>query len=305
MGDLTASRTIWELVASQHGVIAHGQLRELGMSEKAIKHRVARGRLRPLWRGVYAVGRLGLSEPGWWMAAVLACGAEALLSHGSAATLWGIRPARGPLIDVSVPRARAPRHPGIAVHRRSNLRAADARTRSGVPLTSPACTLIDIAASIGPRELEAAVNEADKLDLIGPEELRAEVDSTPPRPGLAALRNLLDRDALLLTDSELERRFIPLARRAGLPPPLSQQQVNGYRVDFYWPHLALVVETDGLRYHRTAAQQRRDRLRDQIHTAAGLRVLRFTHAHVRFEPAHVVAILSAVRTGSGRARAAA
>ena len=98
---------------------------------------------------------------------------------------------------------------------------------------------------------------------------------------------MLDRRTFRLTDSELERRFLPLARAAGLPVPLTRQRVNGFEVDFFWPDLGLVVETDGLRYHRTPAQQARDRLRDQAHTAAGLTPLRFTHAQVRFEPGHV------------------
>jgi len=300
---------IWELVESQHGVIAHRQLRALGLSEKAIKHRVSTGRLRPLWRGVYAVGRLGLADFGRWMAAVLACGPEALLSHDSAAALWGIRPARRLRIEVSVPRHRAPRHPGIAVHRRSNLRPEEAAARRRIPVTTPACTLVDIAPGLTSRELEAAVNEADKLDLIHPDELRADLDSMPRRAGIARVRHLVDRGAFVLTDSELERRFAKLARRAGLPTPQTQRNVNGFRVDFYWPDLGLVVETDGLRYHRTPAQQSRDRVRDQIHTAAGLTVLRFTHAQVHFDPAYVVEILGAtaesLRTGSARGRAGA
>jgi len=108
------------------------------------------------------------------------------------------------------------------------------------------------------------------------------------------LRELLDRRTFVLTDSELERRFLPIALAAGLPVPQTGRRVNGFKVDFYWPDLGLVVETDGLRYHRTPAQQARDRLRDQAHTAAGLTCLRFTHAQVRFDPDHVRATLTAV-----------
>lgn len=305
MGDLTASRTIWELVESQHGVIARHQLRLLGLSDKAIKHRISTGRLRPLWRGVYAVGRRGVSDLGWWMAAVLACGPEALLSHHSAAALWRIRRSGSQQVDVSVPRERAPRRPRITVHRRSNLRPGDARTLHGIPVTSPTCTLVDIAPDLTDPALEAAVNQADKLDLVHPEGLRAELTSLPPRPGIGPLRRLLDRDAFVVTDSELERRFLALARKAGLPSPETQCHVNGHRVDFYWPTLGLVVETDGLRYHRTAAQQRIDRIRDQAHTAAGLTPVRFTHWQVSREPAYVVEILRTIRTATARARAGA
>ncbi len=112
--------------------------------------------------------------------------------------------------------------------------------------------------------------------------------------GVPALRAVLDRHTFRLTDSELERRFLRLVRQAGLPEPLTQQWVNGYRVDFYWPQLGLIVETDGLRYHRTATQQSKDRVRDQVHVAAGLTVLRFTHAQVMFEPDAVLSTFRAV-----------
>jgi very-short-patch-repair endonuclease len=142
--------------------------------------------------------------------------------------------------------------------------------------------------------LEAAVNAADKRGLTDPENLRSALDQVAPRPGVKALRTLLDRRTFTLTDSELERRFLPLVREAALPAPETGRRVNGFRVDFYWRDLGLVVETDGLRYHRTPAQQTRDRVRDQAHTAAGLTQLRFTHAQVTFEPDRVRAALIAV-----------
>jgi very-short-patch-repair endonuclease len=143
-------------------------------------------------------------------------------------------------------------------------------------------------------EVEAAVNEADRQGLITPDGLRAELAQTPRRPGVRLLRNALDRRTFRLTDSALERRFLALVRVAGLPLPETGRRVNGFKVDFFWPELGLIVETDGLRYHRTPAQQARDRLRDQAHSAMGLTPLRFTHAQVRFEPDHVAATLSAV-----------
>jgi very-short-patch-repair endonuclease len=149
--------------------------------------------------------------------------------------------------------------------------------------------------------LERAVNEADRLDLVDPEGLRNALGDYRRERGVARLRRLLDRRTFRLTRSELEQLFLPLAEQAGLPLPMTKQRVNGFEVDFHWPDMGLVVETDGLRYHRTPAQQARDRLRDQTHTAAGLTSLRFTHAQVRFEPAHVRGTLSAVarRLGSG------
>jgi hypothetical protein len=228
------------------------------------------------------------------MAAVLSCGPHAALSHTSAAALFEIQPMSGSRIEVSVPLACSRRPHGIVVHRRRAIPGlGEVTQREGVPVTSVACTLVDLAAVIERCELEAAVNEADKLDLVDPEELRDALDHLRRRPGVAALRRLLDSPTFTLTDSELERRFLPLAHKAGLAAPQSGIYVNGFKVDFYWPSLGLVVETDGLRYHRTPAQQARDRVRDQAHTAAGLTPLRFTRAQVRFDPRHVQATLAA------------
>ena len=154
--------------------------------------------------------------------------------------------------------------------------------------------MIDLGTCLSTAQLEAAVNEADKRDLIDPEALRAVVERRPRLHGVRALRRILDRRTFVLTDSELERRFLSLARRAGLPRPHAGSYLNGYKVDFFWPELGLVVETDGLRYHRTPAQQARDRERDQAHAAAGMTPLRFTHSQVTQQPDRVAATLAAV-----------
>jgi very-short-patch-repair endonuclease len=193
---------------------------------------------------------------------------------------------------------RAPRVKGIRVHRRQAIRADDRARKNNIPLTCPTRTVIGLALRLSAPALERMINEADKLDLIDPERLRADLDTRAGQPGVRPLRALLDRTTFTLTDSELERRFIPIALAAGLPPPLTQQRLNGYRVDFYFPDLGLVVETDGLRYHRTPTQQVRDRLRDQAHTAAGLTVLRFTHAQIRHEPSYVQRILGRITSMS-------
>jgi very-short-patch-repair endonuclease len=229
------------------------------------------------------------------MAAVLACGPGAFLSDRSAGELWGILRARSGPITLSVLPGRQPRRRrGLVVHRRSALDEHDVTVHRGIPVTTPTATLIDLAAQMSPRRLEASVNEADKLNLIDPETLRASLDDAVRRPGTAALRRSLDRATYTRTDSALERRFLKLAREAGLPKPETQKHLNGFRVDFHWPDLKLVVETDGLRYHRTPTQQAEDRRRDQTHTAAGLTVLHFTHGQVTHEPAHVRALLMAV-----------
>jgi very-short-patch-repair endonuclease len=287
------SKELWGLVRRQHGVIARGQLLALGVSADAITHRIDIGRLHPLWRGVYAMGRPEVSQRGRLMAAALCCGPTALLSHGSAAWLWGILAAAEGL-HVVVPYRVARHRPGIRVHRRQGLEARHRRSIDGIPVTDPVSTLIDLACDEPRPRLERAIREADRLDLIDPIGLRNALDATSRRPGLGRLRSILDSETFSLSDSELERRFLKLVRAAGLPLPRTQAWLNGFRVDFYWPELGLVVETDGLRYHRTPSQQRKDRVRDQAHAVAGLTTLRFTAAQVRYEPEQTVATLAAV-----------
>lgn len=279
-------RELWALARQQHWTVARRQLLELGFSRHWIEHRIANGRLHPLRHAVYAVGRPHVTQYGHWMAAVLACGPAALLSHDSAGALWGIRPASARL-EVSVVGSGKRRARGITIHRRPGLRPDQVTRCHGIPVTTPICTLIDIAVRLGRDQLEAAINEADRLDLCDPEQLRSALDEAPRQPGVRALRTVLDRRTFTLTDSELERRFLRIVRARGLPEPETGVYLNGFKVDFYWPKLRLVVETDGLRFHRTPAQQARDRLRDQAHTAAGLTPLRFTRAQVRFEPRYV------------------
>ena len=278
----------------QHGVVTRSQLLEIGLSPSAIKHRVASGRLHQVTRGVYAVGRPRLGRDGVLMAAVLRCGPMAALSHESAAELWQIRPVVHGPIEVSVPLSAARRAPGLTVHRRASLGPSDVTQLRGIRLTTLVFTIVDLAARLSIGETERAINDADRRDLIDPETLRSALHNSPRRPGVAILRTLLDRNTLTLTDSELERRFLALARAAGLPRPLTQHRLNGFTVDFYWPELGLVVETDGQRYHRTPAQQARDRVRDQAHQASGLRPLRFTHGQVIYDSDYVNATLSAV-----------
>jgi very-short-patch-repair endonuclease len=206
------------------------------------------------------------------------------LSHRSAAALWGIRREAGGPIDVVVPDHVCRRRPGIRVHRRARLVG---RTVDDIPVTDPVSTLVDLAMCTSNAELEEAVNGADHRNLIDPETLRAAIESIPERAGVGRLRRLLDPRTFVVTESRLEQRFLPLARAVGLPLPQTQVWLNGYRVDFFWPDLGLIVEADSLRYHRTAAKQTADLRRDQAHTAAGLSTLRFTHWEVFYEPDHV------------------
>lgn len=155
-------------------------------------------------------------------------------------------------------------------------------------MLQPRSVVIDMALRWPRRHLEAAVNQADALDLLDAEAMRRALDAFTRQPGVRIVRDLLDAATFRLTDSELERLFLRLVRRARLPMPRTQRYVNSHRVDFVWPELGLVVETDSLRYHRTALQQWRDRERDHAHLGVGLLPLRFTHYQVRYQPQHVL-----------------
>src|SRR5438874_6011185 len=170
MAGSTVQSSPWRLARRQHHVVTNEQLRDCGLSAKAIEHRLGTGRLhRTNYRGVYAVGRRELTQEGEWMAAVLACGEGAALSHESAGALWGIRPAkRNTRPHISLPLSRRSSVPRVVPHRRA---ALNTTTRKRIPTTTPTDTLIDLAATLTERQLEAAVNEADKLDLITPERL--------------------------------------------------------------------------------------------------------------------------------------
>jgi very-short-patch-repair endonuclease len=205
--------------------------------------------------------------------------------------LWEISPARRN-VEISLPRCSSARRIGIVTHRRVSLDASDLTLRHGIPVTRPARTLIDIAGRLPARKLEAVVNRADKLALVDPEQLLKEVARRGPFPGATKLRALLDHATFRRTDSELERMFLRLVRKARLPVPETQVRLNGHTVDFYWPGHCLVVETDGLRYHRTATSQARDARRDRAHALAGLTTMRFTHAEVRYEPEAVAGTLA-------------
>lgn len=228
------------------------------------------------------------------MAAVLACGNGAMLSHSSAAALWRIGKEQRGSVELSLPSSFDRRRLRLRIHRRPSLDLErDLTHEYGIPVTTPVQTLIDMALRLDRSGVERMINEADKYNVTHPPQLRRALDLRAGEPGAARLRFILDRRTFRLTKEELERRFLPLAQRAGLPVALTGRWVNEFEVDFYWPELGLVVETDGLRYHRTPAEQARDRLRDQTHTAAGLTPLRFTHEQVRYEPEHVLAVLRA------------
>jgi predicted transcriptional regulator of viral defense system len=254
-----AQRMAWATARRQHWVVTRHQLLALGFRSREIDLRLESGRLHRVHAGVYAVGRPSLTRAGHFMAAVLACGPFAVLSHVSAAQLWAIlSPLLGPL-HVTVPSGTHPRRHGIVVHRRADVQA---RHRLGIPVTTPGDTIVDIAPDLTEPQLERAINEAANRDLLDTEGLRRAVATMRNRPGVRKVAQLLDRDTYTVTDSRLEQRLLRIAHAAGLRRARAQARREGGRVDLFWPDLGLVVEADSLRFHRTPAQQRVDRLRD-------------------------------------------
>lgn len=225
------------------------------------------------------------------MAEILSSGDDACLTHSSAAALWGFGKEWGRGVEVAVRSGSPRRRPGVYVHRRPSLSRRAVRTHDGIRVTSPVQTMVDMTVRSDRTTVERMISDAVRLKLFTPPSLRASLADHAGEPGVAVLRNILDRRTFRLTRSRLEQLLLPIAAAVGLPVPLTKKWVNGFEVDFHWPQLRLVVETDGLAFHRTPAEQAADRIRDQTHTAAGLVNLRFTHEQIAYEQAHVRRIL--------------
>jgi predicted transcriptional regulator of viral defense system len=291
---------IAELAGRQHGVVAHRQLVTLGLGREAIKYRVRSGRLHRLHRGVYAVGHRVLSANGRRIAAVLACGPGAVLSHRTAGDQWGIRRSASARLDVTAPRPRkGPRDIRVCAVRRLDPR--DVTVKDGIPVTTVARTLLELAEVLRPRQLERALEEAERLrifDLNAVEEL---CRRSHGRRGLRPLIALLGATFAVPphTRSELERMFVDLCSDAGLPPPVVNAWIEDLEVDAHWPGTTLVVELDSWRFHRTRAAFERDRARDMKLDLADYAVLRLTHRQLTQDPGAVTQTLRA-RLGSAR-----
>lgn len=280
------------LAARQHGVVARRQVVALGMSETMVRDRLGGGQLVRLHRGVYAVGHAQLRREGRWLAAVLAAGPGAALSHRSAAALHGIRESEA--IDVTTTRRVATR--GVVVHRTTALRDGDVTRHRGVPVTTLARTLVDLAGILSAEQLGKLLRETDRAGRLGVGATQAVWDRIDGRrdAGAKALRAALAQHARLatsLTLSELEDRFRALLAAEGLPRPLTNHPVHGMKIDAVWPRRRLAVELDGWAWHHDRAAFQQDRARDARLARAGWTVVRFTHADVVERPRHVAETL--------------
>jgi very-short-patch-repair endonuclease len=280
-----------ELARRQHGVVADRQLRALGLGRGAIQHQLGLGRLHRLHRGVYAVGHTRLTVRGRWMAAVLACGDEALLSHLSAGALWDAMPIRGSRIHVTAVRGLRARR-GIVLHQVRRLHPDDVTVLDGIPVTSLARTFLDLAEVLPPPQLARVWDEAERRGLLDVRAIQRICGRSRGRHGLGPLTALSTAHREVPpTKSELEALFFDFCRSQRLPLPQCNVLVAGLEVDFYWPDKKLVVELDGWEFHRTRGAFERDRERDTILDAARLRHLRITHRRLTRDPSGVAALI--------------
>ena len=294
--------SIAALASRQGGVIARRQLVSLGLGMSAIDRRLRSGRLHPLYGGVYAVGHRVIGVVGRRWAAVLACGDGAVLSHASAAAAWEIRATASGLIDVTVGPTGRSRKRGIRLHWRAAPSPPDEiAERDGLPVTTPARTLLDLAASgLRGRPLEAALDRAELLRILDFGDVHALLARYPGRPGTPALNAVLSsyHPANTGTRSVLEELVIELCDSRGIPRPNVNTVIEGRERDFCWPRARLVVEADSYTWHRSPSALNDDRERDVRLTLAGYRVLRFTWHQVTRRRRYVaMALLQALDCG--------
>lgn len=279
------------LAAHQHDAVARRQLLELGAGPAAVDLRLRRRRLRTLYRGVYRLGAGPVARPTRWMAAVLAGGPDAVLSHRSAAALWCIY-GEGGRIELSVPTNRRPRG-RLTFHRYVVPR--DERTLcDGIPVTTVPRTLFDLATVLRPRQLERTLLEAENLKLHDPLSLADLLRRYPRRPGSPAIRALLDARAAGAnwTRSELEVAFLELVDELELPQPETNVVIEGFEVDALWRERRVAVELDSRAYHDNLVAFERDRERDRILNAAEWRPIRITSRQLKRSRAAVARDLS-------------
>jgi very-short-patch-repair endonuclease len=296
-------RRVAELAERQHGVVARRQLREMGVGARAIDHRVQRGRLHLVYRGVYAVGYASLTAEGRIMGAVLASGPGTVASHRAAGTAWGFWHSNR--LDVTAARARRSRS-GVVLHYRQ-LAPDEITAVREIPVTTVARTVFDLASVLSRSQLERALDEAE-IQLLTDSCSVAEVLERHPRcHGAPLLRALLSDRGLgtMRIRSELERQFLKLIRRKRLPMPEMNVRLHvGGRwieCDFVWREARLLVELDGRTFHATPAAFERDRARDRALSVADWKVIRVTWRQLHEQPEHLAADLKTLLSGKNTA----
>lgn len=303
--DPSAEEAVIAAASRQCGLVTWGQLRDAGFTSEAVRHRVRTKRFDRLHRGVYRVVPIPVANMRE-MAAVLTCGEGSTLSHQSSAAVLRLRghPGDAAPVDVTVIARDPGRRPGIRVHRVSRLEPEDRTIVGGIPVTSAARTIFDLAAVLGQRELEQVLAQGERLGLIDRAVLVSLLDRREGRRGMRTLRALLnDADAPAFTRSVAEERFLGLIREAQLPTPAVNARIGEFEVDFLWLAHRLVVEIDGFAFHSSQRSFENDRLRDAQLAARGLRVIRVTWRQLDAEPMAAVARIAQALALAGSATA--
>jgi len=279
----------------------------IGFSADEVAYRLKTGTIYELHRGIYIVGHRALTQHSYWIAAVLAGGPTAALSHRDALVLWGLSDFRRPQIEVTLPGLGSRRRPGIRVHRTRRLEPADVVSRARIPVTSLARTLLDVAGSISRRHLREVYIEAERDDLIDPHDLDRVLRTSRGRRGAGVLRRIAaeDMSRVKRTKSPLESGFLDFCRRHGIPEPIPNHVVHGYEVDAYWPAANLVVELDSWEWHRDRGAFERDRAKIGDLRLFGINVVPVTSRRMRREPERLASILRAALVPAPRSGEAA
>lgn len=286
----TVDQRVAQIGRRQRGQVARRQLIAAGLSGATIRRMLARHRLIPQFPGAYAVGHDAPTELGVETAALLAIREGAALSNLSAAYVWELRPRREGPVEVVVGGSSSARTAGITVHRSCCLAPRDIRMRHGLPVTSPARTLLDLADQLTARQLELAYDQAVTSAILRPSEVAELLGRAAGRRGGPLLAALIDgKRTPTVTRSTAEERLLSLIREALLPHPRVNSRLQGYEVDFHWPDESLVVEVDGFRFHSTRRAFESDRRRDRDLQALGLRTMRVTWRQLEEEPYAVIA----------------
>ncbi len=289
--------------ARQLGLITVAQLNAAGVGRGSIARRVANGQLHQVFRGVYLVGHPVPLPGALELAGVLACGEGTLVSHHSAARLWGLVKASPGEVEVTVIGRDCRSRDGLRVHAVKRLGAPDRGRRLGIPITSAARTVIDVSATVGYEEAEHVIAEACALKLTSEPQLLAAANRVSNRAGVARIRSILGQSGgPRRTRSDGERALLGLIRAARLPDPATDVPLLGFTADFLWPEQRLIVELDSYPAHGHRAAFERDHRRDVIHRDAGYEVLRFTGRQLEHDPFYVLAVIARALDRRSRTR---
>jgi very-short-patch-repair endonuclease len=282
------------IARAQRGRASWHQLRAAGISSDAITRRVRRGMLVRVHPGVYAVTPLLPIEFADDTGAILACGPRSVVGFHSSNVMWAIRRGTARPVHVVIPHdRRAPKLGGVRVHRTTNLTHSDITVHKGLPITTPARTQLDVAATLPPKDLKRVVAEGFALGLLSFDSLYAALARAPKHPGASTLKEVLAKGELHRTTTDLERQFLDLIEKARLPTPLTQYPLLEYTADFYWPEYKLIVETDGGCWHKTPWRRKQDQLRDaRVKHALNIDTIRVSDDSIEHEQHAVVAMLA-------------